>query len=69
MRETPYSTAECIKASNLSQFEIALISAKRTRELNRGASPYIKDTEGLHNKTIAMMEITAKKIGVEYLTK
>ena len=69
MRVTPYSTADCLKNTGLSQYEVALITAIRIRELNKGASPFIKNPDGLHNKTIAMMEVTEKKIGKEYLSK
>lgn len=66
-RITPYSTEQC-QAKIPNQFEVAIIAARRMRELNSGASPMIK-VNGEHNMTIAMMEITAGRVGREYLFK
>jgi DNA-directed RNA polymerase omega subunit len=52
------------------QFEVAIVSAKRTKELNRGATPMVSIDENTPtNRSIALKEIAEGKVGIDYLTK
>lgn len=68
MRETPFSVEDC-KKKIPNQFEVALISARRARELLTSKSePKVDITDpNLTIRSVALMEIAEGKIGVEYL--
>lgn len=67
-RITPFSTEEC-RSKIPSQFEIAIIAAKRVRELNAGGTPKTNKEPEETNRSLAMREIAEGKIGIEYLKK
>jgi DNA-directed RNA polymerase subunit omega len=64
----PYllDTEKCIENVG-NKFDLVLIAAIRTRELNRGYTKKVKETNSL--PIIALREIEAGHIGKEYLRK
>lgn len=69
MRVTPLSTEECY-GTIASQFEVAIVAARRCRELINGATPKVKlDDNTPTFRSIALKEIAEGKIGKEYLLK
>lgn len=64
-----YLATDAIAKIGISQFECIMIAARRARELQRGAKPFIDDIKGHQYPVIALKEIAAGFIGVEYLAK
>lgn len=64
-----YLAADAIDMLGGKQFDCIMIASRRARELQRGATPLISDTKGHQFPVIALKEIAAGLIGIEYLTK
>ena len=64
-----YLAEDAINKLGAGQFTCIMIATRRARELQRGAVPYVDDIEGHQFPVIALKEIAAGFIGLDYLNK
>jgi DNA-directed RNA polymerase subunit omega len=66
---TMNDTQKCVEMVGGNRFNLVLIAAQRTRELRRGQRPLVDNSNDSNPVVLALKEIEAGKIGIDYLKR